>query len=102
MKRMFKLGLPILALLIGASLSAFTNAGNSGNRHKALMYWYTYNPSTNQIVSEIGHVDEQGVQDATGCDNTTAPVCAKGYSTQQTGLPKTAPSGATNFLSQQP
>lgn len=93
MKKYF-IGLSAVVLAIG--LNAFIASPKKMDKidKSASLWYYNFNPATNQITTEIGFMTHANVVSTTNCKDITTTVCAKGYSSQQTGLPKTAPSGA--------
>lgn len=91
-----------MAVIMGIAFSAFTPEKKSTSSTTDL-FWYVYNPSTNQIDllpdgQNIARSEDDAVEQ-TFCSRIQQPVvCAKAYGTMQTGLPKTAPSSPLDQL----
>lgn len=92
--------LGILAIVLAIGFSAFTTGKKSSSGVGKLdgLYWYFYNGS--QITSQVG-ITSLTKEDAiveSGCeDDQNEPICAYGYTTAQSGLPKAPGSPSDNI-----
>ncbi len=94
----------IVAVVLAISFSAFSAKEKIVGKSFANGFWYSYNPSNNQISllpdGNVSITEARAIQ-VTACEVlTTSTECARLYSSQQTGtFPKTAPSvGITESL----
>lgn len=92
--------LGILAIVLAIGFSAFTTGKQSSSDEGKLngLYWYFYNGS--QITSQVGVTSliKDDAIVASGCDDDlNQAVCAYGYSSAQSGLPKAPGSPADNI-----
>lgn len=98
---MKKYSIGFVALVLAVSFSAFENKPES--KESSNLYWYDFDPSTQQInlLPDNQNIarSEADAMDQTGCvEIPQVTICAKAYSTQQTGLPKTAPANPQDQL----
>src|SRR5258708_1665681 len=92
--------LGITAVVLAIGFSAFTIEKKPSQVTGKLdgLYWYFYNGS--QITSQVGSVSmiKGDAITTSGCnDDLNQSVCAYGYTSVQTGLPKAAGSPSDNI-----
>ncbi|MGH2644192.1 MAG: hypothetical protein ACRDE2_09600 [Chitinophagaceae bacterium] len=93
MKRKIKLSLPVLALLVGIGLSAFTvKPGKEDNKSLTTEYWFSNFPGTLQYDGIQTKSSEESI---TGCSDVTT-TCARGYVASQLTDPNNPAAGPKN------
>lgn len=96
-----KFSLPILALILGIAASAFTvKTHNPASTNERLLYWYLVEQN-GDIGDQVGssQMTKTDAIDVTGCEDNSAPDCARGYtSTQVKGLPAPSAPGTDEHI----
>jgi uncharacterized protein YxeA len=88
--------IPMLAIIIAISASAFTTVKNNNHKKAAALYWYevTYDaghPGGTIAASSDFYVQSEKSQVNSPCDAGTVKDCLRGFASQLTSYPNNAP-----------